>query len=420
MQQPFSNRVDWSAGQPIGDLMARALHNPQLISLAAGFVDQQSLPVAATQAAFQALGADKLGMRAALQYGTTRGDHHLRERLLHRFLSSDFPEGGVGVDIDQIVVTAGSNQLLHLLADTLLNPGDIVLCAAPSYLVFLGIVATCGARSVGVATDDHGLVPEALDTQLSHLHARGELSRVKAVYVVPYFDNPCGVTLSVERRAEIVEIVQRWSHGHRIHVIEDAAYRELRFAGPDVPSLRTFDPEGKTVIVTDTFSKQFSPGIRVGWGLLPADLVQPVCQLKDNLDFGSPNLNQQLMCKVMELNLLPSHVNDLRRGYMAKRDAMLDACQSCLASIPGMSWIRPQGGLYVWATLPEEMDTGPSGSLFDAAIEEGVFYVPGEYFYPKEGALVRKNTMRLSFGVQTPVRIAEGIAALSRAIQRVS
>lgn len=414
----LSQRAHWAGGQPISDLMSRALANPRLISLAAGFVDQDTLPVEATRRALVAIFATADEARTALQYGATPGHPLLREQLLQRVLAADSPHAAnPPPSLDQVVLTAGSNQLLHLVAECVVDPGDIVLCTSPTYLVFLGIVKHLGGRAIGVAMDDQGMVPESLDGALRRLEQAGELPRVKLIYLVPYFDNPCGVTTSLARRAAIVELAKRWSKTTQIHVIEDAAYRELRYAGDDVPSARTVDDQGDTVIVAGTFSKSFSPGIRVGWGILPPHLVGPVCDLKGNIDFGSPNFSQELMGKVLEQGLFEPHVEAIRASYQTKLHAMLDAAQEHLAPLPGVSWRRPDGGLYVWATLPDHVDTGPGGRLFDRALEEGVLYVPGEFCYPLEGEPVRKNTMRLSFGVQSPEGIRQGIASLARAVQ---
>lgn len=416
----LSRRAAWAEGQPVSYLMHKALAHPQLISLAAGFVDPQTLPAEPTKQALEALLSDAVAARSALQYGTTQGFAPLREAILERFVHADGnPATERGLSIDQVVMTAGSNQLLHLVCDTLLDPGDIVLCGAPSYFVFLGMIANLGARAIGVDTDEDGMIPEALDERLSSLKASGELERVKAIYVTSYFDNPSSVTLSAERRPQIVEIARRQSGERTIYVIEDTAYRDLRYFGEDIPSMRAFDPDGQTVVVAQTFSKSYSPGIRVGWGILPNKLVEPVCNQKGNLDFGSPNFSQHLMAKVFELGLFDPHVERLREGYRPKLEAMLEAADEHFGPIRGVRWMRPRGGLYVWLALPEEIDTGPSGQLFEHTIEEGTLYVPGEYCYPSEGTRRPKNMIRLSFGVQSPKRIRDGIEALARAVRKL-
>ncbi len=420
----LSQRAIAASGQPISYLMHKALAHPELISLAAGFVDQASLPVETADEAWDIVFGDPRRARAALQYGTTPGHPPLREAVLAQLVADDLaakaPTDAIrGISVDQVVVTAGSNQMLHLLADTLLDPGDIVLCAAPTYFVFLGILQNLGARSIGVATDAGGIIPEALDEALRHIDRAGELARVKAIYLVSYFDNPTSITTAGARREPIVQLAKRWSRRGRIRILEDAAYRALRYDGPDEPSLRAFDSEGDTVIHTQTFSKSFSPGVRVGWGILPRDLVEPVCDQKGNIDFGSANLNQQLMAAVMEKGLLEPHIDMLRETYRAKQAAMLAAADEFLAPLAGVRWMRPKGGLYVWLELPENDPTGPTGRLFDAAVHEGVLYVPGEYFYPSEGVPASHSTIRLSFGVQSPERIRAGIEGLSRAIRSV-
>jgi 2-aminoadipate transaminase len=413
----LSRRALWAEGQPISDLMARALANPQLISLAAGFVDQQSLPVAAAGQAAQAILGEQVEAHAALQYGTTHGFPPLRTKLLELARDRD-GRAGPPTGLDQVVVTAGSNQLLHLIADTLLDPGDIVLTASPTYLVFLGVLQNLGCRAYAVATDDDGIVPEALDETLRRLESQNLLPRVKALYVVPDFDNPSGITMPLHRRQAILEIIQRWQKEQPLYIIADHAYRELRYEGEAVPGFRSLDSSGNTVIEAGTFSKSFSPGLRIGWGFLPEALVEPICHQKGNIDFGSPNLSQHLMAKVLQLGLYDAHVESLRQAYRPKLAAMLAAAEQHLGTLDKVRWRRPRGGLYVWAELPPEIDTGPAGRLFDLAVEEGVLYVPGQYCFPAEGEQVQRNTMRLSFGVQPPQRIEEGMAALGRAVRR--
>ncbi len=398
--------------------MRLALAQPELISLAAGFVDQASLPLDSTRQAMEAVLSDLDRGRAALQYGTTTGHLPLREAVLARLLASDGHSTGHRPTVDQVLLTAGSNQLLHLVGEVLLDPGDIVLCSAPTYFVFLGMLDSLGARSVGVAIDEQGMIPEALGEELDRRRQAGELSRVKAIYVTSYYENPSTVNLSLERRGALVDVARRYSRETPIYVIDDAAYRELRYAGPDLPSLRSFDETGETVIVAETFSKSFSPGVRVGWGVLPPALVGPVTSLKGNIDFGSPNLNQHLMSAVLERSLFQPHVELLRDSYRTKLEAMLRAMDDFLAHIPGLSWMRPTGGLYVWLQLPEGLMAGPGGTLIEHALAEGVLYVPGEYCYPAEGEPCRQNRIRLSFGVQTPANIRLGIEALGRAIRR--
>lgn len=421
LSNALSRRAQWAGGETIASvLMARTLDQPHLVSLAAGFVDQQTLPVEPAREAFEAVWSDPELARAALQYGTTIGHAGLRAMILDRTLEADRPAAPVrDLSVRQVVVTAGSNQLLYLVSDALLDPGDIVLCGAPTYFVYLGTLTNLGARAVGVEVDEHGIIPEAVEEQLRRFERLGELGRVKAVYATPYYDNPTGATIPPERRRRLVELAKRWSRDARLYVLEDIAYRELRYYGEDVPSMLAFDPEGDTVVQAGTFSKSFSPGIRVGWGIVPQALLAPVLAAKGNIDFGSPNFNQVLMAAAVGQGLFDRHVERLRAAYRGKLDTMLQACDEFLGPIEGVEWVRPAGGLYVWIRLPEPVDTGLDSPLFDRAVTEGVLYIPGVYCFPTSGRPAPANTLRLSFGIQSCESIRRGVAALARAVKHV-
>ncbi len=415
----LSRRAEWAGGAPIANiLMARTLAQPDVISLAAGFVEHNSLPVEWVEEAFRKIWADRRNALAALQYGTTIGYPPLREVILERLRQADgLSAAEHRAGMDQVVITAGSNQLLYLLSEVLLDPGDIVLCGAPSYFVFLGLIQSLGARTVGVATDHDGLIPEALEERLEELARHGELDRVKAIYVASYFDNPTGVSLAGNRRAALVEIAHRWSRHHRIYIIEDWAYRDLRYEGEDLPSVWAHDADGDTVIVTGSFSKSFSPGLRVGWGLLPRALLEPVLALKGHLDFGSANFNQVMLAIVLQNGWFDEHVARLRAIYHEKVVTIVSALENDVRPILDVHYEAPKGGLYVWVRLPEEIDTGVDGPLFQAAVKEGVLYVPGEYCFPAEGEPVRRHCLRLSFAMPDCDRLRCGVERLSRALR---
>ena len=416
----FSQRRWFAADQAISFLMQQAVENRNVISLAAGLVDQETLPVDATRAAFERLFADPEHARAALQYGTTAGAERLRvqvTRHLARLEGCSVEE--LRIDPDQILLTTGSQQTLALIADLLLDPGDICLVAAPTYFVFLGTLSGVGARAVPVRADENGMRIDALEEELARLERAGELARVKMIYVVSYYENPTGVSLAAERREELVDVARRWSRENRIFILEDTAYRELRYDGPDLPSVWRCDGSQKTVILTHTFSKSFSPGLRVGFTVVPRELVRPLCDLKGNEDFGSANLNQHLLATILEEGLHEPHVQQLRRSYRLKRDAMLAAADEHFGSLTGVSWYRPHGGLYVWMSLPSEIDTGFDGPLFQRATEEGVMYVPGDLCFPAGDCEPERNHLRLSFGVQSVEGIAVGMARLARAVRAV-
>jgi 2-aminoadipate transaminase len=418
----FSHRWRWGSKQPISFLMEQAVQHPDVISLAAGLVDQETLPLAETQAAATALLADETLGRQALQYGTTQGSERLRGILLQHLSNLESsPSGDLAIDAGHIVLTTGSQQLLSLVGEVLLDPEDIALVAAPTYFVYLGTLNGLGARVIPVAADDDGLRIDALEAELTRLEQGGELPRVKLIYVVSYFENPSGVSLATERRAELVRLARRWSKYQRILVLEDAAYRELRYDGPERPSIWSFDRYRDTVILAQTFSKSYSPGIRVGYGVLPRDLVGSICDRKGNEDFGSASFSQHLLAAVFERGEYAPHVEQLRNTYRAKRDAMLAAAERYFGDIPGAHWVRPQGGLYVWMTLAPGFDTSFASPLFRHATGvERVMYVPGEICYagPVEGR--PRNQMRLSFGTQSPAGIDEGMRRLANAVRHVA
>src|SRR5262249_48033643 len=286
----------------------------------------------------------------------------------------------------------------------------VVLVAAPTYFAYLGTLNGLGARSIPVAADADGMRSDALEAEMEKLARAGELPRVKMIYVVSYYENPTGISLSAERRKAVVQIARRWSRAQQIFVLEDAAYRELRYDGPDLPSVWSFDGDRDTVILAQTFSKSFSPGLRVGYGVVPRELVAPLCDRKGNEDFGSANFNQHLLATIFEQRLYAGHVQLLRTTYRAKRDAMLAAADRYFRGISGVTWVHPHGGLYVWMTLPVSIATGFESRLFRRATEvDQVMYVPGEVCYAGPLEERPRNQMRLSFGTQSIAGIDEGM-----------
>jgi 2-aminoadipate transaminase len=403
----FSQRRHQAAEQSIAYLMQQGIENRDVISLAAGFVDETTLPVSLVRDSLADILTDDAEGRRALQYGTTAGFGPLRENLLkHLARLENCPVSDLNVTADEIVVTAGSQQLLQHLSDVVFDPGDICLVAAPTYFVFIGTL--------------NGMRMDSLETKLARLEQAGELSRVKMIYLVSSFENPSGVTLADGRRREVVEIARRWSKEQRILILEDAAYRELRYDGEDGPSILSYDESRQHVVLAQTFSKSFSPGIRVAYGVLPRDLVRPIHDVKGNFDFGSPNLNQRIVAHALQSGKYEEHVSALQSSYRVKRDAMLSAADEFFSDLPGVSWLRPNGGLYVWMTLPDEIDTGFDSPLFRRASKtEGVMYVPGEIAYPKGSPLQKHSRMRLSFGVEDSATIRDGMKRLSQAIRYV-
>ncbi len=417
----LSQRARRTSEQPISYLLTQALTNPDLISLAAGLVDYETLPAQPSAELLAELLADPATARAALQYGTTCGLAELREVLLEHLAGLDGVQPSeLGVSADDVVLATGSQQLLFMITDVLVDPGDIVITAWPSYFVYTGALETFGAEVRCIDMDDDGVVPESLDAVLAELDAAGRLDRVKIVYLVSYHQNPTGLTLAADRRQTVLDIVRKYSREHRILLIEDAAYRELTYEGSPPPSIKRYDTRNEHVALLQTFSKPFAPGLKTGYALLPGDLVEPIIHQKGNHDFGSANFCQHLLLAAMRKGVYSRHLEQLRRQYASKRDAMLEALDEHLGDFaPGEThWTKPAGGLYVYLTLPGEFETGRGGELFKLALAEGVLYVPGEYCYgPDPTRRVPRNTIRLSFGVPTPEDIRTGIARLAHAIR---
>lgn len=417
----FSRRRHQAADQAIGFLMQQGVENPGVVSLAAGLVDQEFLPVAETRQALEILLADDQRAQQALQYGTTAGAEFLREQLIRYLARCEGRQAEeLAVQASQIIATTGSQQFLSLAGEVLLDPGDICLVASPTYFVFLGTLNGLGVRTIPVATDGGGMRMEALDTELARLDAAGELDRVKLIYLVSYYANPSGISLAADRRAAALDIARRWSKNHRIFILEDVAYRELRYDGPILPSLWSLDDTHETVILAQTFSKSFSPGLRVGFAVVPSDLVQPICDRKGNEDFGSANFNQHILATVLAEGLYDEHVAQLRESYRAKRDCMLEAADHHFKDLAGVTWVHPHGGLYVWMTLPPNIDTGFDGPLFERATKvDRVMYVPGDLCFAGPPEERPRHHLRLSFGVQTPEGIRLGMQRLANAIRFV-
>jgi 2-aminoadipate transaminase len=413
----FSRRALQTADQPISYFMQQAVENPNLISLAAGLVDPESLPAAEVAEVAASILSRPRDAQAALQYGTTQGYAPFRDRLLARTLALDGVSAReVSLSAEDVVVTTGSQQLLYLVSELLLNPGDLVITEAPSYFVYQGTLNSMGVRTLTVPMDEQGMDSDALEELLSRLERSGEIERLRLIYVVDYYQNPSGLSLSLPRRQRLLELTQRYSRRQRVFILEDAAYRELRYEGPDLPSIKSFDAGNEHVILGMTFSKPCSPGLKTGYGFLPCDLMGPLLRLKGNHDFGSNNFTQHLLDRLIESGAYDRHVAKLCRVYRHKRDTLLRTLDAEFGKWKEIRWTRPQGGLYVWLTFPTDVDTGPDSALMRAALREGVLYVPGQFCYVNgANTPVPRSGARLSFGVAHPEHLQEAVRRLARA-----
>lgn len=414
---PLSAKARRTGEQPISFLMSAALANPDLVSFAAGFVDPLTLPTEAAAEITRRLLASPSRARSALQYDTTRGLAPLRRALAsHLAMLEEHAGGALHLHPDEIVVTTGSQQGLYLAAEALLDPGDIVLVESPSYFVFTSALQGFGARCVGVAMDEQGLNVDALAAALRRLDAEGLLPRVKAVYTIPYYQNPTGLTLSLERRRQLLDVVRGFSRSQRILVLEDAAYRELHHdRTPPPASIRSLDVGGEFVAYFGTFSKSFAPGLKTGYAVLPTELRQAVLDAKGNHDFGSGSFAQHFLLEALQDGFYGRHVERLREAYRQKCRTMLEALPRHMPR--GGRWTEPAGGLYTWLTLPPDADCSRHSPLFDAACRVGVLYVPGNYCFADESVEPPVNQMRLCFATVAVDRLETGVRRLAEAIR---
>jgi 2-aminoadipate transaminase len=409
-------------GEPsISWLMKLTLERPEVISLAAGFTDNESLPVEDTRELLDEILGSKKSGRTALQYGTSMGDPILRELTALHLQFEDTGRSPKRIadayTPGRMVVTNGSQQLLYLIAEALCDPGDIILLEDPTYFVFLGITALRGVRCRGIRMMPDGIDLEHLERVLDELARSGDLRRIKFLYLVSYFQNPSGVTTRFEKKLAALELLRRYERkaGHPIYLLEDAAYRELRFAGESVPSALAAPGGAERVIYTGTYSKPFASGSRVGFGLMPEELSKTVLRLKGNHDFGTSNLLQQLTARALHSGKYARHVAVLRKRYARKSVVMRDAIREHFPD--DVDWSEAEGGLYIWARLPRRMKSGMKSRLFQRALAHDVVYVPGELCYAEDAARPRPNhEMRLSFGGAVETALRQGIERLGKAI----
>jgi len=406
---------------PISWLMDVALSRPQLISLAAGFTDSESLPVKDARDLLNEILKSQKSGQAALQYGSTAGDPMLRELTAQDFRLLD---GVLEPDKDyapeRMVITNGSQQMLYMVTEALCDEGDIVLVEDPTYFVFLGILQSHGLRGGGIRITQDGIDLEHLRAKLEALKKSGDIKRLKMLYLVTYYQNPTGMTTSFANKAGALKMLREYERaaGHPIYLLEDAAYRELRFTGDDVKSGLAVREFADRVIYAGTYSKPFATGTRVGFGILPEPVYTAVIRIKGNHDFGSSNLLQQLIVRAITSGKYEHHLTALQLRYAKKAKTMLAALKKYFP--PGVTWWEPKGGLYYWARLPEKVHSGVKSKVFQAAVARDVLYVPGELCYTDDSDRSKPNhEMRLSFGGGTEANVRSGIERLGGVLAEV-
>ena len=367
---------------------------PEVVSLAGGMPDLSALPMESLAAEVGRLVATD-GL-TALQYGSAQGTVELREQICEVMALE-----GITAHPDDVVVTVGSQMGLDMVTRVFCDPGDVVLAEAPSYVGALGTFSAYQAQVVHVEMDDAGLVPEALRQALAAVRASGR--RVKFLYTIPNFQNPAGVTLSVARRAEILDICAR----HDVLVVEDNPYGLLGFDGQTYPALRSADPTN--VVYLGSFSKTFAPGLRVGWVLAPHAVREKLVLAAESATLCPPAFTQAVVSRYLSQHDWKGQIKTYREGYRERRDATLSAMEQQLPA--GCTWTRPDGGFYVWLTVPEGLDTK---AMLPRAVTQRVAYVPGTAFYADSFG---SRQMRLSYCYPTPERIREGVRRLAAVLE---
>jgi len=368
-----------------------------VISFGGGMPDPSSFPVKE----IMEITRDVVSTKAdkALQYGATGGVAELKEELI-KFM------GKVGIKVDgpeSVIITVGSQEALDIIGRLFINPGDYVITESPTYLAALQAFRIYGPRIIGIPMDEEGLKVDILEETLKKISDDG---KVKFVYVIPTGQNPTGITMSRERRKALLEVASKYD----VLIIEDDPYGYIYFGDGEPPDrLKAMDSEGR-VIYLSTFSKIAAPGLRLGWVAASREVIRWFELAKQSIDLHTSTLNQYIAAELLRRGVIERNIPKIKEIYRTKRDLMLQALGEYMPD--SVSWTKPSAGMFIWLTVPENIDTG---EMLNVAIRKyGVAYVPGKSFYPNEE---RRNDMRLNFTYPTPQQIFEGIRRLSLAIR---
>ncbi|MFJ6212661.1 PLP-dependent aminotransferase family protein [Streptomyces sp. NPDC092296] len=374
---------------PVREILALTAR-PEVISFAGGLPAPELFDAERISAAFATVLAES--PERVLQYSTTEGDPELRRAVAARLTGRGLPTGA-----DDLLVTGGSQQALSLLATALLGPGDVVLVEDPTYLAALQSFGFAGARVLPVPSDAEGIDPAALEELVLR-------ERPKLLYLIPTFQNPTGRTLSAERRRAVAEVAGR----HGLWLVEDDPYGDLRFSGEPVPWVASYEAAADRTVLLGSFSKIMAPGMRLGWLRAPAVLRRACTIAKQAADLHTSTVDQAAAARYLTDNDLEVHLNRVRAAYRERRDALDDGLADALPA--GSSWNRPDGGMFLWVSLPAGYD---ATALLQRAITHNVAYVPGTPFFagPPD-----PTTLRMSFTTHTPDEIREGLHRLAQAV----
>jgi 2-aminoadipate transaminase len=385
IQWQFSERAQQLQSSFIREIL-KITQRPEIISFAGGLPSPATFPVERMKAAYDKVLSEN--GKVALQYGPTDGYAPLRE-----WIANSLSTEGSKIVPEQILMVSGSQQALDLLGKILIDEGSRVLVETPSYLGALQAFSVYRPEFKSVATDDHGLVPSSIDAV-----AQG----ARLLYSLPNFQNPTGRTLSVERRLELVETCARLG----VPLIEDDPYGALSYKGEPMPKMVAMNPDG--VVYMGSFSKVLTPGIRLGYVCAPLPLVRRLELAKQAADLHTAQLTQMVVYEVIKDGFLDQHIPTIRTLYGNQCQVMLDAMAAHFPA--GVTWTKPEGGMFIWVTLPKQID---AMKLLDQSLAARVAFVPGAPFYANEP---ETNTLRLSFVTVPPERIREGIAILGKLI----
>ena len=391
----FSEKARLMKASEIRELL-KLVESSDVISLAGGLPAPETFPVEQIKEITKEVlekHADK-----ALQYGTTKGFTPLRLALA-RWMERRY---GIPMSKVEIMMVAGSQQALDLIGRVFINPGDLVVVEGPTYLAALQAFKYYDPEFISIPMDHDGMRVDLLEEKLKELKAQGK--KVKFVYTVSTFQNPMGVTMSVDRRKHLVELANEYD----FLIVEDSPYTELRYSGEPVPPVKHFDDTGR-VIYLGTFSKILAPGFRLGWVAAQPQFIRKMEIAKQSIDLCANTLAQVIAWKYVENGYLDEHIPKIVEFYKPRRDAMLKALEEFMPG--GVEWTRPDGGMFIWLTLPEEIDTK---LMLEKAVAKGVAYVPGEAFFAHRDV---KNTMRLNFTYVPEEKIREGVKRLAEVIE---
>ena len=393
-EEKFSRSAKSMKRSAIREIL-KLLNNPDMISFAGGLPSPQSFPIEEVKEIASYI-LDKEGEQA-LQYGTTEGDPSLREMLLNRH-----NEQGLEIGPENLAISTGSQQALDILSKILIDPEDYIICGLPSYLGGLSAFTVYGAKLQGVPFDEQGMRMDKLEEVVKGLINSGK--NIKFIYVIPDFQNPAGITMPESRRREVLAIAEKYN----LLILEDSPYREIRFDGEPQKMIYELDNSGR-VITLFTFSKIFAPGFRVAWLIGNPILIEKFIMAKQSADICSPVLVQKIAAEYIRRGSLDKNLVKTIELYREKRDFMLECFEKQMPE--GVKWTRPEGGLFLFITLPENID---GEVVFKIAIENNVAFVKGSVFHCDDSG---KNTMRINFSYSDMNEIEEGVKRLSGVIK---